>query len=311
MFSTKITKLLNIKYPIIQGGMAGVSDSSLVSAVSNAGGLGVIGSGFLSSNWLKQEIEKTKKLTKKPFGVNLLMQNPKVAELTRIVIEQKVPIVFTGGGNPLPLFPYLKKAGIKIIPVVSLTRLAQKMEQNQADAVVVEGLESGGHIGKSTTMVLVPQAKKVLKKIPLIAAGGIYNAQTAAAAFVLGADAVQVGTRFLASKECKIHENYKKAILEADDEDILVVARFTGHPIRMIENELTKKAQRLEEKNPFPEELSADRYSSSKIENGNVQKAPLLCGLCAGGISEIKTCKEIVEEIIEGAKKIIKKEAKN
>jgi len=188
--------------------MAGVSDSALVSAVSNAGGLGVIGSGFLPPDWLEQEIKKTKSLTDKPFGVNLLMQNPKVAELIKVVIKQKVPVVFTGGGNPLVLFPYLKKVGIKIIPVVSLTRLAKKMEQNGADAVVMEGLESGGHIGKITTMVLIPQAKKSIQKIPLIAAGGIYDGKTTAAAFLLGADGVQMGTRFLASKECQIHENY-------------------------------------------------------------------------------------------------------
>jgi len=309
MFSTKLTQLLNIKYPIIQGGMAGVSDSALVSAVSNAGGLGVIGSGFLPPDWLEQEIKKTKSLTDKPFGVNLLMQNPKVAELIKVVIKQKVPVVFTGGGNPLVLFPYLKKVGIKIIPVVSLTRLAKKMEQNGADAVVMEGLESGGHIGKITTMVLIPQAKKSIQKIPLIAAGGIYDGKTTAAAFLLGADGVQMGTRFLASKECQIHENYKKAVLEATDENIVVVARFTGHPVRAIENELTKRVQKLEEKNPFPEELRADKFSSSKIANGNISQAPLLCGLCAGGISEIKSCKEIIEGIIKDSTKIMKETA--
>lgn len=311
MISTKITKLLNIKYPVILGGMAGVSDSSLVSAVSNAGGLGVIGSGFLPSSWLKEEIKKTRQLTDKPFGVNLMLQNPKVPELVKTIIQEKVPIVFTGGGNPLPLFPHLKKAGVKIIPVVALSRLAKKMEENEADAVVVEGLESGGHIGKITTMVLVPQVKKLVKKIPLIAAGGIYNAETALACFVLGADAIQMGTRFLASKECQIHENYKKAVLEATDENIIVVARFTGRPIRMIENKLTKKAQELAEKNPFPEEIRVDRFSSSKIPSGNIDQAPLLCGLCAGGISEIKSCKEIIEEIMEGSKKIIKGMAKD
>lgn len=309
MFSTKLTQLLNIKYPIIQGGMAGVSDSALVSAVSNAGGLGVIGSGFLPPDWLKQEIKKTKSLTDKPFGVNLLMQNPKVVELIKVVIKQKIPVVFTGGGNPLALFPYLKKVGIKIIPVVSLVRLAKKMEQNGADAVVMEGLESGGHIGKITTMVLIPQAKKAIQKIPLIAAGGIYDGKTTAAVFLLGADGVQMGTRFLASKECQIHENYKKAVLEASDENIVVVARFTGHPVRAIENELTKRVQKLEEKNPFPEELRADKFSSSKIESGNVSQAPLLCGLCAGGISEIKSCEEIIQDTIKDASRIIKERA--
>ncbi len=311
MISTKITKLLNIKYPIIQGGMAGISDSALVSAVSNAGGLGVIGSGFLPSNWLREEIEKTKQLTRKPFGVNLIMQNPMVPELVKIIIKEKIPVVFTGGGNPLPLFPHLKKVGIKIIPVVALSRLAKKMEESGADAVVVEGSESGGHIGRITTMVLVPQAKKIVKKIPLIAAGGIYDAKTATACFILGADGIQMGTRFLASKECQIHENYKKAVLKATDENIIVVARFTGRPIRMIENKLTKKAQELAEKNPFPEEIRADRFSSSKVPSGNIDLAPLLCGLCAGGISETKSCKEIIEEIMEGSKEIIKEMTKD
>ena len=311
MLSTKITQLLNIKYPVILGGMAGVSDSVLVSAVSNAGGLGVIGSGFLSSVWLKEEIKKTRQFTDKPFGVNLMMQNLKIPELVKTIIDEKIPIVFTGGGNPLPLFPHLKKAGIKIIPVVALSRLAEKMEQNGADAVVVEGFESGGHIGRITTMVLVPQVKKVLKRIPLIAAGGIYDAKTASACFILGADGIQMGTRFLVSKECQVHENYKKVVLEATDENIIVVGRFTGRPVRAIENELTKRIQELEEKNPFPEEIRTDRFSSSKIPDGNIEQAPLLCGLCAGGISEIKSCKEIIEEIMEGSKKIIKEMAKD
>ncbi len=304
----KLTELLEIKYPIIQGGMAGISDSALVSAVSNAGGLGVIGAGFLPASWLEEEIQKTKKLTDKPFGANLLLRNPKIQELTEVVIKEKVPIVFTGGGNPLPLFPYLKKAGIKAIPVVGLSRLAKKMEDNGADAVVVEGLESGGHIGKVTTMVLVPQAAEYLN-IPLIAAGGIYNGRTAAAAFMLGADGVQLGTRFLASKECLAHDNYKKAILEATEENIIVAARFTGYPVRAIENKLTEKIKKMEEQNAFPEEIRADRFSSSKIESGNIEHAPLLCGLCAGGISDIKTCAEIIKDIMEDSRRIIREKA--
>ena len=309
MLGSKLTKLLNIKYPIIQGGMAGVSDSILVSAVSNAGGLGIIGSGFLSTKWLEQEIDKTKKLTDKPFAVNLMMQNPNIEELIKVIIKKKVPIVSTGGGNPLPLFPYLKRAGIKIIPVVSLVRLAKKMEDNGADVIVVEGMESGGHIGKKTTLTLVPQAKKMIKNTPLIAAGGIYDGKTTAAMFVLGADGVQMGTRFLASKECDIHEDYKKAILDATDENVIIVAEFTGHPVRVIENELAEKVKKLEEKNPFPEEVRADAYSSSKLLNADVNQAPLLCGLCAGDITEIKTCKEIIEQTMEDAHKILKEEA--
>ena len=296
--SNKLTQLLNIKYPIVQGGMAGISEANLVSAVSNAGGLGVIGSGFAAPSWLEEEIKKTRELTDKPFGVNLLMTNPNVPALAKVVIKQKVPVVFTGGGNPLPLFPYLKRAGIKVIPVVPLSRLAKKMEDNGADAVVVEGLESGGHIGNVTTMVLVPQAKEMLEKIPLIAAGGIYNKETAKAALDLGADGIQMGTRFLASKECQIHENYKKAILEATQEDIVVVARFTGHPVRVIKNKLAEEILKMEEKNAFPEEIKADRFAGSKIVTGNIEEAPLLCGLCAAGISEVKSCKEIIEEIL-------------
>jgi len=297
----KLIQLLGIQYPIIQGGMAGISESTLVSAVSNVGGLGVIGSGFMPASWLEEEIKKTKNLTNKPFGVNLLMQNPGVADLVKVIIKHQVLVVFTGGGNPLSVFPYLQTAGIKIIPVVALARLAKKMEDNGADAVVVEGMESGGHIGETTTLTLIPQVKKILTKIPLIAAGGIYNGKTAAAAFLLGADGIQMGTRFLASKECQVHENYKKAILEASDENITVVGRFTGHPVRVIENDLSRKIKKMEEKNPFPEELRADKFAGSKAM-GDINQTLLLCGLCAGGISEIKSCREIMEEIIKETK---------
>jgi len=300
----KLTQLLGIKYPIIQGGMAGVSESKLVSAVSNAGGLGVIGSGFFPSSWLEEEIKKTKDSTDKPFGVNLFMRNPGVAELIKIIIKYQVPVIFTGGGNPLPVLPHLRAAGIKIIPVIALSRLAKKMEDGEADAVVAEGMESGGHIGKDSTLTLIPQSKALLKGIPLIAAGGIYDGKTAAAAFLLGADGVQLGTRFLASKECQIHENYKKKVLEATDEDITVVARFTGYPVRVINNEFAKKARKFEEKNPFPEEVKAENFAGSRASAGNVEEIPLLCGLCAGGIKEIKTCQEIIEEIMKGMDKI-------
>jgi len=304
MFNNKLTQLLGIKYPIIQGGMAGVSESNLVSAVSNAGGLGIIGSGFFSPAWLEEEIKKTRSLTDKPFGINILMQNPGAPELIKVIIKERVSVVFTGGGNPLSVFPYLQAAGIKVIPVVGLVRLAKKMEDNGADAVVVEGLESGGHIGENTTFCIIPQVRALLKGIPLIAAGGIYNGKTAAAAFLLGADGVQMGTRFLASKECQVHENYKKAVLQATDENITVVARFTGHPVRVIENELAKKIKELEEKNPFPEEVKADRFAGSKVAAGDIEKVPLLCGLCAGGIREIKSCQEIIEEIMKEVEKL-------
>lgn len=308
--NNKLTKLLNIEYPIIQGGMAGVSEHILVSAVSNAGGLGVIGSGFASPAWLEEEIKKTKEMTDKPFGVNLLMQNPNVAELVKIIIKEKVPVVFTGGGNPLTILPYLKQSGIKVVSVVPSVRLASKMEQNGVDAVVVEGMESGGHIGENSTFCLVPQARRVIKNIPLIAAGGIFDGSTFAAAIVLGADGVQIGTRFMASNECQIHDNYKKAIIDATDEDITVVARFTGHPIRAIKNKLSETIKKMEEKNPFPEEINSERFAGNK-GSANIDLTPLLCGICAGGINEIKSCKEIMEEIVGEAEKAIKEAEKN
>jgi len=298
--NNKLTKLLGIKYPIIQGGMAGVSESILVSAVSNAGGLGVIGSGFAGPEWLDEEIKKTKELTGKPFGVNLLMQNPGSADLATVAIKHKVAAVFTGGGNPLPAMPHLKRAGIKIIPVVPCVRLAQKMEDNGADAVVVEGLESGGHIGESTTMCLVPQARKAIKNIPLIAAGGICDGPTFAAALILGADGVQIGTRFLAAAECQISESYKSAVIGATGEDIVVVARFTGYPVRMIKNKFAENIHKIEKKNPLMEEMKSERFMGNK-GGANADLAMLLCGTCAGGIREIKTCREIIEEIADGA----------
>jgi len=304
--NNRLVKLLNIKYPIIQGGMAGVSEAILVAAVSNAGGLGVIGSGFASPSWLSDEIKKTKKLTDKPFGVNLLMQNPNAAELVKIIIEEKVPIVFTGGGNPLPVAPYLKKSGVKVIPVVPTVRLAKKMEQGGMDAVVVEGLESGGHIGENTTFCLVSQTANIVKDIPVIAAGGIYDARTFAAALLLGAEGVQVGTKFMATKECQIHDNYKNAIINATDEDVTVIGRFTGHPIRAIKNKLTENIKKMEEKNPFPEEINSERFAGNKGME-NIDLIPILSGIDAGGIVEIKTCKEVIEEMVFGAKDLFEK----
>jgi len=302
--NNSLVKLLGIKYPIIQGGMAGISESNLVSAVSNSGGLGTIGSGLMSAQWLEGQIKKTRGLTKNPFAVNLFLQNPKMEELVKVVIRCQAPIVFTGGGNPLPLFPYFQAAGIKIIPVVPSPRLAKKMEQNGADAVVVEGLESGGHIGQNTTFCLIPQAKKLLKKNPLIAAGGIYDGRTVAAAFLLGADGIQMGTRFLATTEAIVSKAYKKRIREATADDIEVVLKFTGHPIRLIKNKLSENWKKLEEKGAFPEELKAEKIAGS-IGGENVENIPLLAGISAAGISEIKSCQEVVEEIMKETKEIL------
>jgi len=296
--NNKLCQLLNIEYPIIQGGMAGISESKLVSAVSNAGGLGTIGSGLMPASWLEAEIKKTKELTKNPFAVNLFLQNPKTEELVKLVIREQVPVIFTGGGNPLPLFPYFQAAGIKIIPVVPSPRLAKKMEDAGADSVVVEGLESGGHIGENTTFCLISQAKKILQKIPLIAAGGIYDGKTCKAAFLLGADGIQMGTRFLASKECLVSEAYKQKIIEATADEITVALRFTGHPIRVIKNKWSEEMRKLEEKGAFPEEIKAEKIAGS-LGGKEIEKIPLLAGLSAGGISEIKSCQEIIDGIVK------------
>lgn len=299
----RICQLFNIKYPIIQGGMAGISESNLVSAVSNAGGLGVIGSGLMPPSWLEREIRLTREKTKNPFGVNLFLRHPKIEELIRVILREKVSVVFTGGGNPLPIFPYLKSAGIIVVPVVPSPRLAKKMEDNGADAVVVEGLESGGHIGQNTTFCLIPQAKRLLGKIPLIAAGGIFDGKTAKAAFLLGAEGIQMGTRFLASTECIVHENYKKKIIEATADDILVVLRFTGHPIRVIKNKWAEEMLKLEERGAFPEEIKAEKIAGVNPASPNVEEIPLLAGSCAGSIFEVKSCQEIIEEIVRELEK--------
>jgi len=298
MFEKNIlTESLGIKYPVIQGGMAGISEAKLVSAVSEAGGLGTIGSGMMPASWVEDEIRKTKELTKKPFAVNLFMQNPKMEEVVKTIMQNQVPIVFTGGGNPLPLFPYLQAAGIKVIPVVPSPRLAKKMEDSGADAVVVEGLESGGHIGQNTTFCLIPQAKKLLQKIPVIAAGGIYDGRTAKGAFCLGADGIQMGTRFLASKECVASEAYKQKITGSSPDDIDVVLAFTGHPLRVIKNKWSERMKKLEEKGVFPEEIKAEKIAGS-VGGQDVDNIPLLAGISAAGIKEIKTCREIIDEIV-------------
>ena len=306
MLGEKLCKLFEIKYPIIQGGMAQISEAELVSAVSNAGGLGIIGAGFASPDWLREQIRETKRKTPNPFGVNLLMINPHLREQVKVIVEEKVPFVFTGGGNPLPVMQYLRYFKIKVVPVVPFARLAQKMEKNGAFAVVVEGLESGGHIGRSTTFCLIPQARKLLKKIPLIAAGGIYDGKTMAGALILGADGVQMGTRFLATKEAKIPEGYKKRILSARDEDLEVILSFTGHPLRVIKNKLSEKLLAMEKEGAFPEEVRAQNLISIS-ENANPDYAPLMAGISAGGIDKIKSVKEVIEEMMKEAEMTIKK----
>ena len=230
---TRITELLNIKYPIIQGGMAWIAESTLAAAVSNAGGAGIIAGGSAPIDYLRDQIRKAKELTDKPFGVNIMLMSPNAEDLAQLVIDEKVAFVTTGAGNPGKFIPAWKEAGIKVIPVIPSVALAKRMERAGADAVVAEGTESGGHIGENTTMCLVPQVVDAVS-IPVIAAGGIADGRGMAASFMLGAEGVQMGTVFLASEECKVSETYKKLGVDAKDTDSIVTGRFTGHPCRYV-----------------------------------------------------------------------------
>lgn len=304
---TEITELLGIKYPILQGGMAWVAESTLAAAVSNAGGAGIIAGGAAPIDYLREQIRRAKSLTDKPFGVNVMLLSPNADELAQLVIDEGVAFVTTGAGNPGKYMEGWKNAGIKVIPVVPSVALAKRMERAGADAVIAEGTESGGHIGENTTMCLVPQVVDAVN-IPVIAAGGIADGRGIAASFMLGAKGVQVGTRFLASDECQIHENYKKLVVEAKDTDSLVTGRFTGHPCRNVKTKFAKKLLNFEKEGGTPEqfeEISAGSLRKAAVE-GNLEEGSFMCGAIAGMIGEVKPCKDIIEEMFAQAEKLLK-----
>ena len=304
---TEITELLGIKYPILQGGMAWVAESTLAAAVSNAGGAGIIAGGAAPIDYLREQIRRAKSLTDKPFGVNVMLLSPNADELAQLVIDEGVAFVTTGAGNPGKYMEGWKNAGIKVIPVVPSVALAKRMERAGADAVIAEGTESGGHIGENTTMCLVPQVVDAVS-IPVIAAGGIGDGRGIAASFMLGAKGVQVGTRFLASEECQIHENYKKLVVEAKDTDSLVTGRFTGHPCRNVKTKFAKKLLNFEKEGGTPEqfeEISAGSLRKAAVD-GNLEEGSFMCGAIAGMIGEVKPCKDIIEEMFAQAEKLLK-----
>ena len=251
---TEVTELLGIEYPIIQGGMAWVAEYHLAAGVSNAGGLGLIGAASAPAEWVREQIRSARKLTDRPFGVNIMLMSPYADEVAKVIVEEGVKVVTTGAGSPEKYMQMWKEAGVKVIPVVASTALARRMERCGADAVVAEGCEAGGHIGENTTMVLVPQIVDAVK-IPVIAAGGIADGRGMAAAFMLGAKAVQLGTVFVTTEESQVHENYKKAIIKAKDIDSRVTGRTTGHPVRALRNQMTKKYLELEKSGAGFEEL--------------------------------------------------------
>lgn len=308
MINSEFFKELGIKYPIIQGGMAWVADSSLAAAVSNAGGLGIIAAANAPVDYIRDEIKKTKKLTDKPFGVNIMLLSENVEEVARLVCEEGVKVVTTGAGNPGKYMELWKSHGIKVIPVVPSVGLAKRMEKAGADAVIAEGCESGGHIGELTTMALVPQVVDAVN-IPVIAAGGIGDGRGVAAAFMLGVQGVQVGTRFLVANECTIHENYKKKILAAKDIDAVVTGRPTGHPIRVLKNKLSRQFQKLEKENaPLEafEELGRGCLPRAARE-GDVEMGSIMAGQIAGLVKCEQSCKEIIEEMFAQAEVTINK----
>ncbi|MDD2370876.1 MAG: enoyl-[acyl-carrier-protein] reductase FabK [Firmicutes bacterium] len=298
MFDKTIEKLLNIKYPIIQGGMAWISDSSLASAVSEAGGLGVIAAGGAPGEIVRQEIIKTKQITNKPFAVNVMLLSEFADEVAKVVIEEKVPIVITGAGSPEKYLEGWHQNNIKVIPVVPSVLLATRMEKLGVDAVIVEGMEAGGHIGELTTMALLPQVVDAVN-IPVIAAGGIADGRGFAAVAMLGADGVQVGTRFLVANECTVHEKYKEQVLKARDTDTIVTGRITGHPVRALKNKLAREFIKLEKNGATIAEIEALGVGSLQraAREGDVANGALMAGQVAGMVSKRQSAKEIVEEI--------------
>lgn len=304
---TRITELLGIEYPIIQGGMAWVAEYHLAAAVANAGGLGLIGAASAPPEVVREQIREAKKLTDRPFGVNVMLMNPNAPEVAQIVIEEGVKVVTTGAGNPGRFIPMWKEAGVKVIPVVASVAMAKMMERAGADAVVAEGTESGGHIGDQTTMTLVPQVVDAVE-LPVIAAGGIADARGFAAAFMLGAEAVQMGTRFVTAKESIVHPNYKERIIKAKDIDSEVTGRSTGHPIRVLRNPMARAYLKMEKDGATLDELERLTLGSLRkaVIDGDVKNGSLMAGQSAGLVKQENTCREIMEEIMEGAAKLLK-----
>lgn len=294
----KVCELLKTKYPLIQGGMANIATAQLASAVSNAGGLGLIGAGGNDEEWVREEIRKCRQLTDKPFGVNIMLMSPHASKIAQVVIEEKVAVVTTGAGNPNPYIPAWKEAGIVVIPVVPSVALAKRVENAGADAVVVEGTESGGHVGELTTLALVPQVVDAVK-IPVIAAGGIADRRGVLAVFALGASGIQVGTVLLASEECPIHENYKRMVIEAKDTDTIVTGRNVGAPVRVLKNPMAKEYVRLANSGASFEELEKLTLGSLRraVFEGDLEKGSFMAGQISGLIKEVKPVKTIIEEL--------------
>lgn len=303
---TEINNLLEIEYPIIQGGMAWVAEHHLAAAVSEAGGFGLIGAANAPADWVREQIRKTKELTERPFGVNVMLMSPYADEVARVIAEEGVKAVTTGAGNPEKYMELWKERNIKVIPVVASVALAKRMERCGADAVVAEGCESGGHIGESTTMTLVPQVVDAVD-IPVIAAGGIGDGRGIAAAFMLGAKGVQMGTRFVVTNECQVHPAYKERIIRAKDIDTRVTGRSTGHPIRALRNDMTKAYLQKEQEGASTEELEllASGALRRAVQEGDIHNGSLMSGQIAGLIKEEVSCKQLIDMLVSQTKEAL------
>lgn len=308
MLKSPITQMLGIRYPVFQGGMAWVADAELAAAVSNAGALGIIAAMNLDGEHLAQEIRKARTLTDKPFGVNLMLMSPYIDEAVDAVIREHVQVVTTGAGNPGKYMERFHAAGIKVIPVVASTALAKMMERAGASALVAEGCESGGHVGETTTMALIPQVVDAVS-IPVIAAGGIADGRGMAAAFMLGASGVQMGTRFLTASECTIHENYKNAVLNAGDISTIVTGKKSGHPVRVIKNRMSRKYARGEYDGSLTEEQMEEMTRGSlrrAVREGDTTEGSVMCGQIAGLVHDEKPAAEIVKDVCGEAEELLK-----
>lgn len=307
MFKTDLCNLFGIEYPVIQGGMAWVATAELAAAVSNAGGLGLIGCGNAPADVIRKEIKKIKSLTDKPYGANVMLLSPYVDEIMDLLYEEKVPVITTGAGNPGEYIKRFKEIGTKVIPVVPSVALAIRMEKVGADAIVVEGTEAGGHIGELTTMALVPQVVDAVN-IPVIAAGGIADGRGLMASLALGAKGVQMGTRFVCTVECTAHDNYKEMIINAKDRDAVAAGRSTGHPVRQIKNKFTKDFIKLEKECASTEEIEKFAVGSLRraVVEGDHTGGSVMAGQISGMINDIKTCEEVIKDIISEAQKIKK-----
>lgn len=305
--TTRVTELLGIEYPVIQGGMAWVAEHHLAAAVSDAGGFGLIGAASAPAEVVREEIRKAKELTDKPFGVNVMLLSPHADEVAKVVAEEGVKAVTTGAGNPEKYMELWKAAGIKVIPVVASVALARRMEKYGADAVIAEGMESGGHIGSQTTMTLVPQVVDAVN-IPVIAAGGIGDGRGFAAAMMLGAEAVQIGTRFVVANESIVHQNYKDRVIKAKDIDSEVTGTTTGHPVRSLRNKMTREYVKLEKSGASFEELEYLTLGSlrSAVMEGDIITGTVMAGQIAGLIKKEQSCLEMIEEIMAEAGKLLK-----